>query len=331
MRKRILFTVCLMLALMASCSNNKGDSLFVPSVGGNAYDLMIVGNKTIWDGPTGRCLFDLFDQEMDGLPQSEPLFTILFLETHNFTNIVHPMRNLLFYHIDSTQYTQGKVSFSRDRWANTQAIVKVTAPNQEEAIRVIKESGQQIIDFYVDMECERGILYFSKYRNDKGINIVKDEIGVKLAIPNFINKIKRGEKFVWLSNGSLDVRQDIFVYRTPYKDSTDFSLNRIIEKRDSITKIYIEGPSEGSYMTTETSVIPPVARQFYYNKKKCVEVRGLWRTEGDFMGGPFVSRTFLDKTNNEIITVEAFVYAPQHKKRNKIRQTEAVLHSLEFD
>lgn len=331
MSKRIYLIFAVATILLSSCSNKKGDNFLMPAVGGNAYDLMVVGNKSVWEGPAGRCIFDLLDQEMPGLPQSEPYFNILFLEPHNFTNIVHPMRNLLFYQVDSTQYTEGKIHFSRDKWANTQAIVKITAPNQNEVIRVVNENRNAITDFYVDMECERALLYFSKYCDSKGMALMKEKMDIKLTIPNFINKSKVGEKFIWMSNGSIDARMDILAYRTPCKDSTDFTLQRIIEKRDSITKIYIAGPSEGSYMETEKDVIPPISRTFYYNKKRCVEVRGLWRTEGDFMGGPFVSRSFYDKYTREVITVEAFVYAPQHKKRNKIRQVEAVLHSLEFD
>lgn len=331
MNKKLFFILSLALCVLTSCSNKKGDSLFITAVGGNAYDLMIVGNKTIWQSPAGRSMYDLFNQDMEGLPQPEPMFNILFLETQNFDNIVHNMRNLLFYHIDSTQYTQGNVSFSRDRWAYTQAIVKVTAPNQEELIRVIQEKGKAITDFYIDMECERSILFFEKYPESKGMAMMKEKLDIEMKIPNYINKSKVGQKFIWMSNGSIDARMDILAYRTPCKDSTDFEMARILEKRDSITKLYIPGPSEGSYMTTEREVIPPVERHFYYKKKKCTEVRGLWRTEGDFMGGPFVSRTFRDKYTNEMITVEAFVYAPQHKKRNKIRQVEAVLHSLEFD
>lgn len=330
MRKTTLILLTGLLTFLTAC-RNKGENAYIPSVGGIAYDLMIVGNANIWKDTAGRKIFETFDQEMPGLPQSEPMFNILFLETQNFTDIVKPMRNLFFFHVDSTQYTQGKVSFSKNRWANTQAIVKITAPTQEEFIKALNEKSQAIIDFYVDQECERNILYFDRYREPNMIKLMNDSLDIDLKIPNYINKSKTAKNFVWISNGSIDARLDILAYRTPHTDSTDFTMKRILEKRDSITKLYIPGPSEGSYMTTEREVIPPVDRHFYFKKKKCTEVRGLWRTEGDFMGGPFVSRTFYDPRTDEMLTVEAFVYAPQHKKRNKIRQVEAVLHSLDFE
>lgn len=333
MARRILFTLFSVIAsitIFSSCSGND-NSMFTVTVGGNAYDVMVVGEDRVWKGEAGRFLYDLLDEDMPGLPQAEPLFNIIFLKTHDFTDIVKPMRNLVFFEVDSLKFTQGRVKFTKDRWARTQAIVTVTAPNQAEMMRALNEKRKAIVDFFVDSECERSILYFKRYANLEGVKLLHDKLGLRVSLPNFINKSKVGENFVWLSNGSVDVRMDILAYRTPYGGKKDMELDRILEKRDSLTKIYIPGPSEGSYMCVEHEVIPPVDRHILYKGKKCTEVRGLWRTENEFMGGPFVSRTFIDSLKNETVTVEAFVYAPQHKKRNKIRQVESVLHSLEIE
>jgi hypothetical protein len=48
--------------------------------------------------------------------------------------------------------------------------------------------------------------------------------------------------------------------------------------------------------------------------------------KGDAMGGPFVSRSHIDSTNHRIVVKEAFVYAPERKKRNLIRQIEAAIY-----
>jgi hypothetical protein len=48
------------------------------------------------------------------------------------------------------------------------------------------------------------------------------------------------------------------------------------------------------------------------------------------MGGPFISHSTLDTARNEIITVEAYVYNPNNKKRNLMRQMEAIVYSFEL-
>jgi hypothetical protein len=48
------------------------------------------------------------------------------------------------------------------------------------------------------------------------------------------------------------------------------------------------------------------------------------------MGGPFMSLTQLDENRNKIITIEGFVFAPAHKKRELMRQMEAILYSIKI-
>jgi hypothetical protein len=66
------------------------------------------------------------------------------------------------------------------------------------------------------------------------------------------------------------------------------------------------------------------------NGEYLVELRGLWRLENAFMGGPFISHTILDEKNNRIVTVEGFVYAPSLDKRNYVRELEAILQTFEL-
>ena len=52
--------------------------------------------------------------------------------------------------------------------------------------------------------------------------------------------------------------------------------------------------------------------------------------ENDMMGGPFVSHSVVDETNNRVIVVEAFVYAAGQKKGKFIRKLEASLYTLKL-
>jgi hypothetical protein len=81
-------------------------------------------------------------------------------------------------------------------------------------------------------------------------------------------------------------------------------------------------------MKTE-SQFPVIFREMAKNSTYMVEMRGLWKLENAFMGGPFISHTMLDEKNNRVITVEGFVYAPSLDKRNYVRELEAILQTLE--
>ena len=62
-----------------------------------------------------------------------------------------------------------------------------------------------------------------------------------------------------------------------------------------------------------------------------VETRGLWKTVGDFMGGPFLSYTIYDEANDQIIVVEGMVYGPDSKKRNVLFELEVMMRSIETE
>ena len=82
-------------------------------------------------------------------------------------------------------------------------------------------------------------------------------------------------------------------------------------------------------MTTEYRVQPPMARPIKLeNGRDAMEIRGLWRVEGNYMGGPFVSVSTLDTVNRRIVTAEVFLYAPNKYKRNLLRRLEANLYTL---
>ncbi len=331
MKRVFLFLSVTLSLILTSCGGGGKGDVLLPTVTGAAYDLLVVGSPSVWKDSAGKYLFDFLDEDTPGLPQSEPLFNISFIPESQFDRVLKPARNILMYDVDPTLYTQGKVTYKRNKWAKIQAVVQVSAPTQEEMIKVLSEKKGQIVDYFVNTEYERSLDFYRRYSNGKTRQLVKDSTGVSIAVPDFLNKSKGGTKFAWLSNGSLDSRQDIVVFRSPYRSKEDFSKEHLIALRDSVMKLYIEGPTEGSFMATELKNYDPDYREMMVDGRYCAELRGLWRVEGDFMGGPFMSRSYYDEKNSEIVTIETFVYAPQHKKRNKIRLMEAIVTSAEFD
>ena len=94
---------------------------------------------------------------------------------------------------------------------------------------------------------------------------------------------------------------------------------------------YIPGPSEGSFMGTETEFVPPLVTTVTdHPAGYAKEMRGMWKVENDYMGGPFVSYTFADSRTGNLVTVEGFYYEPNQKKRTPLLQLESIAYSLKF-
>jgi hypothetical protein len=83
-------------------------------------------------------------------------------------------------------------------------------------------------------------------------------------------------------------------------------------------------------MVIADEYMEPVTRTLRIKKNLATEVRGLWEVKKDFMGGPFISYTFVDTKNNRVITLDGYVFAPGERKHDLLKQVQAILLSFEF-
>jgi len=325
MKKAIYLIISILVLSTNACKNN---GKFLPSITGGAFEVLVVVDNNTWKSSAGRKLFDLLNQSMPCMPQPEPYFSISRTTPEGFTSLLKPTRNIIQVEI-SEKYTQTKIQFIKDKWAAPQSLIKIVTPNDSAFINLIQEKGEEIIDYFVVAERERQLTYLKGFSNNEAISRVEKKFGISINIPTNINKYKEDKNVLWMSTGSGKVRQDIVIYTYPYTDKNTFTPEYLLRKRDSVLKVTIPGPAKNSYMTTEYK-IPPIFKEVWAENRYCAEIRGLWKVEGDFMGGPFVSHTRLDEINQRIITVEGFVYAPGSNKRSYIRQMEAILYSLKL-
>ena len=328
--KELILIIATIVTLLTSCG---GKSPIQMGASGKPYEILVVMDKTQWEKPAGRALYETLTMQVPGLPQIEPAYDISYTPPGTFDSMLKMVRNIVIADI-SDIYTAPKISYTSNQWANNQAVLKIQAPDEETFQKYTLENASKIIRFFNDIELDRTLKNLSEKYNGEAARKIKEQFGVELHIPNELNKYKQGEQFFWASNDAGAGRRDIVVYTFPYTDQNTFTRDYLVAKRDSVMKINIPGTFEGSYMTTEKRIEPqytPISVMNTY----CGELRGLWRMQNDMMGGPFVSHARLDETNQKIIVVEAFVYAPEKRKRNLINLTEAVLYTLklpgEFD
>ena len=107
------------------------------------------------------------------------------------------------------------------------------------------------------------------------------------------------------------------------------SLDNIIENSNEMLKNNVPGMFENTYMTTSTAARPGIEYK-RYKGLDFAEVRGFWEVYNDYMGGPFVSHAFYSQDGQEVIVLQAFVYAPKYDKRQYLRQVESVIYSFEW-
>ena len=323
------FIIALSAIFLFSC---KDSDKFLQSITGSPYEVLVVVEKNTWNSPSGEAVKNLLQADMPSLPQKEPYFSLSNCAPEKFSSLYKPTRNILFLEIDAKKYTKGSVSFSDNKWARTQALVRITAPDETTLNELLEQKGEGIINFLVKAELDRQKLHLTKHPNKKIMAMIQEQFGISITVPHFINQYKQGENMLWLSTGSnVEARQDIFIYTYPYTSTSMLTAETLLQKRDSVNKHFIPGHVKGSYVSTEYKYDSPIFKEIWVEDKYCAQLSGLWKTKGgSSMGGPFISHTRIDQVKQRVVTVEVFVYAPGNNKRNYIRQLEAVLYTVKL-
>lgn len=353
MKKTLFCIAAFALALsMASCGNKEGavkedakkedvkkttakkatsqkkKNLLMPNASGLPYEMLVVMDDAQWDRPLGRAVFNVLDSDVPGLPQSERSFRISRVAPDGFnSNMFRIMRNVIKVDIQNI-YTQPKFKFARNVYSYPQMIMTLQAPDEESLTEYINNNQQSIIDFFTKAEMNREIENLRERHNPEVSRLAEEILDVDIWVPWELNKFKTGKDFLWASTNVGKKDMNLVLYSYPYTDKNTFTLDYFLQKRDSVMKANIPGGPKGSYMTTNHDYV--YVEDGTVRGKYAQIARGLWRIQGDRMGGPFVSHSRVDEANGRVVVAEAFIYAPESLKRDLLRRMEAALYTLQL-
>lgn len=302
--------LCLLvlLFLLVSCSDREP----LRSAGSPYY--------VVIENDCDSMVFHALDADVEGLPQREPSFDILEI-TGNYPEYTL-CRNIVRVKIDK-EYDSPQIRYDKNVYASPQIVIHVCAPN-EKALKVAMPSiGQQLRSLLNNAEMNVAISYLKRHHLQKEQERISQSFNADFYLPEELTASKQGEKFSWYSDNQAHGMQNICLYTYPAKD---LNAEEWIVKRDSIMKRNIPGEEEGMYMTTVKESINHEVVSVKGQKR--LITRGLWEMKNDMMGGPLVAHAVYDTARATVIVAEAFVFAPESKKRNKIRQLEAALYTL---
>lgn len=333
--KKTLFYALVALVCVACGKNDR----LLTSATGSIYECLVVAPT----GEVSQAVSQTMGADLYGLPQMEPVFSVSSVPASQFDDFFKSTRNILLVDINEHKYTQVKAQQSRDVWSKPQAMVRIQAPSAEEFLTYWGENGETIREWFVREELARQIRFYRAstnkearaHMNKRGYDIwVPEDFMLIMDTTLVLNE--QDIHVLWTCNNKGPMRKDVLVYDYPYTAQEQFSGESIIEMRNEIEGRLITAQVPGSHMGTEYKHFPPVSRQVAALRDSvggfyAIETRGLWKMlDGEAMGGPFVSLTRLDQVNGRVVTAEAFLFAAGQKKRNALRQIEAILYTLEM-
>ncbi len=323
---QILFAVVSVL-VMASCAS---DSTHLrKNITGKAGELVVVISKESWKGKPGELVREVLAQPQVGLPQEEPLFDVIDVPHEAFTDIFRSTRNIVQTSISSNVEKPG-ISFTDDVYAYPQATVQIQAKNAAQFEEILNENRDKILAYFLLAEKERITMNYKKVFEKGVFNVLNDNFDLTMKVPPGFQIKEQQDDFLWVQYDTPEIFQGIVIYTHPYVSDSAFTVDYQLPIRDSLLKKYVPGPTDGSYMTTE-KMFDQTFNIFRHNGNYASEMRGLWKVENDFMGGPYIALSELDAANQRVINTFAFVYAPSKDKRNLLRQMEAMIYSIKLN
>lgn len=328
MYKNKIYSLVIALLVVYSCTNTDSESL-KPLPSGAPGDVVVVMNESLWNSGPGDSILQILSTPYEALPKEEPMFNIIHIPHSGFGKIIKQQRNIIVTKVGKDQ-PEAKILVKKNLWAKTQLLISILAPTSDEFLNILETNRINILTLLNETERQR-LMDVNKATRDENIaNDLEKKYNLRLNVPKGYKIDVNNNNFMWLSHEYRDVIQGVFIYSYDYTDANTFTSDYLIKRRNAVLKQNVPGEIAGSYMTTEP-LFPPIITEFTMNGKYSVEMQGLWRMQDGYaMGGPFISLIQLDEKRNKIITLDGFVFAPAHEKRELLRQVEAILYSLEI-
>ena len=326
------FALAGLCVLLSSCQGD-GARVALPGKVGAAGELLVVATPEVWKGPAGDTLQALMSQPYPVLPQYEPLMDVIHLEPDLFDRFWKPHRNILVLELaDRVDTQEPSLTFYRNKYSRGQIYMVAKARTAEALTEVLLSRGGEMVSLLHAEEALRFADIVALSPNEVVAREVFNKWGIQGLWPKDARLAKRTEDFWWIDRqltrlkggDNHDIQQGFFIHSEPYVSIDQLSLEHVLNRRDAVTRKNVQGPSKGSYMATERRLFPAY-EEMEFDGHFALEVRGLWKMEHDFMGGPFYSLTVVDEAEARLVTFEGYAYAPYFDKRPYIREVEGLV------
>ncbi len=324
--KNILYLIIILT--LTSCGKSKGKSMLPSSLGTNNKILTVI-KTSHWDGGIGNEIREAFGKYQVGISRPEPIVSMSQVPITGFNRFTNTNRSILHVAIGN----KDTMTVSTNKYATPQKIVYIKGKTEDAIKKMIATKADEIIKIFNNQDIEITQKKISYRKLDEKKYKTINDLGLSIDIPNTYRFVKDSLGFMWFrqrlrTSAKEDGSCNILLYSVPF-DSIVLP-DDFVSLRDEIGKKHIPGLLKGTYMTTEKAFAPHIF-EATINHKKAYEIRGLWYTENDFEGGPFLDYVILDDKHKRYVIFEGFVYIPSKNKRDLLFNLEAIAKSIKFE
>lgn len=349
---KLFSTLILALTLLSACNFNKKRNNQEKATG-KPGEVLVVCTDDLW-----------LSGELDSLfiqiaPGEKPYYPTEYAFKFNQKNVVgfnstyRSTRNILIIERhNNAQYSPATISIIHDKWVKGQVVVELFFQDLSDLKALSLAELSQITEAYEEGEAQRLLSHYKSKSSNTVKSEIKEKYGIELDLPTGVTIVNNIDDFMRLDipdrsrempldGGNVQTSRANFImsyvllWQRDYMDESYFSRNEVLQFQDSILKKYAPHEKEGAYLATEyDTVVYPVSKVYEINGHPMIEIKGHYRIRGRndvFMGGPFVSYSFVNPKTSKIITMFGMVHGPSEPLLNYIREHKALIRTLKID
>jgi hypothetical protein len=224
----------------------------------------------------------------------------------------------------------------KNQWRNQQQVVYVAGATEADLIQALNNAGEDLRYHFNTITRERVTIdMFDKGRQQDIEETIMDKHGFAVNVQHDYFTAIDTTNFIWLRRVLTDTWRSMFIYYIEDADPSRLTPEWIYERRDAITKKYIQGNVAG-YVKIDYRR-PLETENISFLGRYGFETRGLWYMvmdgeDGELLqaggGGPFVTYSFYDQDSGRIYIIDGMVFAPGFDKREFLRHMEAIAYTF---
>ena len=348
MRILKIFSVLILAVNLNGCGEYFSSEVYVT---GKVGEILVVCDDAIWNSTFRSDLDSNLTQFIMPYFPDVATFELIHYNEKNFVGAVKRHRNVLFLRINQNHKgNKGLLQYRDDVWANNQLVVEVIAKDYKQLVGTFKAGANHIHDKFDYASWNRIRLRFAEKKNPRIDNELKQKFGIHIDLPNASKMVSlkknfcrielpvasRPIEFVGESKQDLGtIFSGVMVYQYPYKDSSQFGIDALLQARDTMLKYNVPHETPGLYMGTQYNefVYPNYSSNTNFSGSiQGVEVRGMFEFKGRFQhstGGAFWSFHFINPKSNQLICISGYVDAPSSTSwTHAIREIQAIWKSV---
>ena len=323
--KNLVLLAVLILLLVGGCKKRASSGFKVDNYSnGKAGEIVLVMDPKQYTEQEREEVISILQTPQPAINQIEPMFDVLKFRLDDFNAFYRKHRSVVYFEIDDS-YHKSNINFEENVWASPQVYVTIKGNNADSTIALFKQYQDEIIEKLYENDLKRLQAFNIKNNSPKIEKIIKEKFGISLTIPQQYFIAREEPDFLWLRYRTVRNDRFIMIFKN---DTLLLSKEQLVKTRNQMTKNYIPGAIRGAYPILSDIYEYPEYREIAIKSKKGIEMRGLWESVGDNMGGPFYSFSFINSDQTATITIDGFVYAPEEDKRDYLREVESIVKSL---